>query len=349
MKIALVHRRFSTNGGTERYLFGFARWLLAEGHDPVVLANDVRADLRDEPIRFVHLPMLRPTPFLKLPSLWRSASRALAAESWDAVMGFGRTGGHQLFRAGGGSHVAALRREHPWRRWLSPADWLEMALDRRAVREARICIANSQLGARGLREDYGAAAVEVVYNGVDLERFLPNLDVRAALRAEGPGGRIDGPLAVFVGNGFRRKGLRTAIAALPPGWTLWVIGGDAAFSAPPNVRFLGSQANPERFIQAADLLVLPTRYDPFANVCLEAMACGVPVLTTTTNGASEVLPEPWMIADDVATLRAAWAQVPLGGIDTDLGARCRAIAERMTPERSYRRAFELLRRAADGA
>ncbi len=344
MKIALVHRRFTTNGGTERYLVGFARWLVAHGHTPVVLANEVRPDLLAEPgVRFVHLPMSRPTPFLKLPSLWRAARIALASEPWDAIMGFGRTGGHHLFRAGGGSHVAALRREHPVRRWISPADWLEMCVDRRAVRTARICMANSELGARGLREDYGPARVEVVYNGVDLERFRPSAEVRRGVRAEQ---RVQGPVALFAGNGFRRKGLDLAIRALPAGWKLWVVGGDPAVAAPPEVTFLGTQREPERFMQAADLLILPTRYDPFANVCLEALACGIPVLTTPHNGASEVLPEPWMIADSAEGFQTAWTRVEPGGAATTLGARCRAVAEPFTPDRSFARAFDLLREAS---
>jgi glycosyltransferase involved in cell wall biosynthesis len=212
--------------------------------------------------------MLRPTPFLKLTSLWRSADRALASESWDAVMGFGRTGGHQLFRAGGGSHVTALRREHPLRRWISPADWLEMAIDRRAVREAKICIANSALGARGLREDYLARHVEVVYNGVDLSRFTPDLDMRAALRAQH---NVQGPLAVFVGTGFHRKGLQDAIDALPDGWTLWVVGAGSPTTTRPDVLFLGPRREPEAYLQAADVLILPTRYDAAANATIECL------------------------------------------------------------------------------
>ena len=340
MKIALIHRRYTTNGGTERYLVGFTRYLVSQGHAPVVLANEVRDDLKTEPgVRFVQLHIQRPTPFLKMSSLWRSAKRALAAESWDAVMGFGRTGGHDLYRSGGGSHVAALRNEHPLRRWISPADWMEMAVDRRAVLDARICMANSQLGARGMRDDYGAKSVEVVYNGVDLERFKPDPEARRALRAERG---VQGPLAIFVGNGFRRKGLDLAIAALPPDWKLWVIGSDAPWSAPPNVTFLGGQRDPERFVQAADLLVLPTRYDPFANVCLEAMACGVPILTTSTNGAAEIVPQPWMVADSSMTLRSAWVQIAIGGIHTPLGALCRTVAEGYTRERSFSAAFQLL-------
>jgi UDP-glucose:(heptosyl)LPS alpha-1,3-glucosyltransferase len=55
------------------------------------------------------------------------------------------------------------------------------------------------------------------------------------------------------------------------------------------VRFEGPRLDVERGYAGADLFVLPTRYDPFANACLEAMACGLPVLTSAANGAAELL------------------------------------------------------------
>ncbi|MFN7144430.1 MAG: glycosyltransferase family 4 protein, partial [Myxococcota bacterium] len=211
------------------------------------------------------------------------------------------------------------------------------AMDRAAVRSARICIANSELGARGLRDDYGAARVEVVYNGVDLARFRPDPEVGAAVRREL---NAEGPVAVFLGTGFHRKGLDTAIAALPPGWTLWVAGKDKPWTAPPAVRFLGPWRDPERLLQAADVMILPTRYDPFANACLEALACGIPALTTPDNGAAEVLPHPWMVATDPDGFRAGLLRAEAEG--PALREACRATAERFTPDASYARAFELL-------
>src|SRR4030095_17001432 len=55
------------------------------------------------------------------------------------------------------------------------------------------------------------------------------------------------------------------------------------------VRFEGLRADVEHYYAGADLFVLPTLYDPFANTCLEAMACGLPVLTTAVNGATELM------------------------------------------------------------
>ena len=56
-----------------------------------------------------------------------------------------------------------------------------------------------------------------------------------------------------------------------------------------HVKFVGTTGDVERFYGASDFFVLPTQYDPSSNACFEAMACGLPVITTATNGASEVL------------------------------------------------------------
>ncbi|MEN9785747.1 MAG: hypothetical protein RLZZ299_1011 [Pseudomonadota bacterium] len=337
--MALVHRRFTTHGGTERWIVGFARWLVAHGHAPTVLCAEVRPDLRDEPgVRFVPLTAWRPA---RMASLWWSARRALASRSWDIVMGFGRTPGHDVFRAGGGSHAEALRRMRPWSRFLRPSDALELAMDRHAVRCARIVLANSRFAAAGLVRDYGAPRVEVVYNGVDPAVFRPDPSARREVRAA-LGTSQHAPVAVFLGTGFRRKGLDRAIAALPAGVQLWVVGADRPWRAPPQVRFLGASRVPERFLQAADLLLLPTRYDPFANACLEALACGIPFVTTSCNGASEIAPHPWMVADDPAGWRAG-VETALAG---DWRERCLAVASRFPPSHGYARALGLLQEAS---
>jgi UDP-glucose:(heptosyl)LPS alpha-1,3-glucosyltransferase len=55
------------------------------------------------------------------------------------------------------------------------------------------------------------------------------------------------------------------------------------------VRWEGHHVDVERCYAGADVFVLPTLYDPFANTCLEAMACGLPVVTTEANGVAELL------------------------------------------------------------
>ncbi|MFZ2088742.1 MAG: glycosyltransferase family 4 protein, partial [Desulfobaccales bacterium] len=79
---------------------------------------------------------------------------------------------------------------------------------------------------------------------------------------------------------------------------LWVVGKDRLgkyqaiaerLGVAPRVRFWGPRAEVAPFYQAADLLALPTLYDPCSNVVLEALGCGCPVITTAANGAAEFI------------------------------------------------------------
>jgi UDP-glucose:(heptosyl)LPS alpha-1,3-glucosyltransferase len=129
-----------------------------------------------------------------------------------------------------------------------------------------------------------------------------------------------------VGSGFERKGLATAIEALPRlgDARLIVIGrGDEAryralaerLGVGDRVRWLGLRRDVERWYAAADVLVLPARYEPFGNVHLEALASGLSVVTTSAAGGSEIVEEgktgavvppdaPMALAQAVAKLRA---------------------------------------------
>ena len=109
---------------------------------------------------------------------------------------------------------------------------------------------------------------------------------------------------LFSGNNFGPKGLGTLIKALSllkeelADLCLLVLGRGRKgpfqrlaqkLRIAQRVVFAGFAKEPERFYGASDLFVLPTKYDPFANVCLEALASGLPVITTTANGASEII------------------------------------------------------------
>ena len=148
--------------------------------------------------------------------------------------------------------------------------------------------------------------VVVVHNGVDVERFHPRrraTEGEALRRTLGLEPRH--LVVLFLGTGYGRKGLGRAIeafarAAVPhPEARLVVVGFDVAlgrYRALAAARgigdrclFLGGRGDAEACFAAADLYVLPTRYDPFANATLEALASGLPVLTSDANGAAELM------------------------------------------------------------
>jgi UDP-glucose:(heptosyl)LPS alpha-1,3-glucosyltransferase len=186
----------------------------------------------------------------------------------------------------------------------------------------------------------------VIYNGVDLARYHP--DNRARYRAQARAevaAPADAWLALFAGSGFERKGLMTAVEALARlGDTrarLLVLGkGDVRpyqamaerLGVAARVTWLGPRPDIERWYAAADALVLPTRYEPFGNVHLEALASGLPVVTTTQAGGAEAVnPACGAVVEprDPAALAAALER--LRAMDrSDLTAASRAAAELFT-------------------
>ncbi len=328
---------------------GLARYLRDRGHAIHVYCNEVRDDLAGEPgVTFHHLPMIKLGMIAKKASLYWSSERARRG-GHDVVMGFGRTRGHDLFRCGGGAHAAYLEACRPlW--WLDPAAWAERAFDRRAVLGAKAVISPSRSAADDLVRCYGLdpARVRVLHNGVDSERFRPDAQARAAARAEL--GLGEGPALAFFGTGFTRKGLADAVAVAERlGHPLFVIGRDAQLkrwrARYPAVRFLGGRPDPERWLVAADAMVLPTRYEPYGNVCLEAMACGVPPVTTPRNGVSEVFPVDWLTGNTVEELTEATRRALEAG--QALRDRCRSAAVALPRGRVYAGIERALEEVAD--
>ncbi|MBG0855161.1 glycosyltransferase [Streptomyces spinoverrucosus] len=138
----------------------------------------------------------------------------------------------------------------------------------------------------------------VVPNGIDAERFRPAAagPVRASLGTDGDPGA---PLVVCVGRLCRQKGQDVLLAAWPsvarrvPGARLVLVGDGPdreRLRGPEPVLFAGAVADPVPWYQAADLVVLPSRWEGMALAPLEAMACGRPVVTTDVDGARESLP-----------------------------------------------------------
>jgi UDP-glucose:(heptosyl)LPS alpha-1,3-glucosyltransferase len=195
------------------------------------------------------------------------------------------------------------------------------------------------------------AKLVVIRNGVDLQRFRPpSAAERRAARAA-LGWPESGTVFLFVGSGFERKGVDTALralahASLRDGTLLAVVGRDKrqgryqalarSLGIAEQVRFLGAQEDVLPHYHAADALVLPTLYDPQSNAVLEAMACGLPVITSTGSGAAEVLPaDAGYVVDalDEAALGRAMAALADRAHARAMGARARLAIESHSLER----------------
>lgn len=373
MKIALVNKTFSlSHGGAERFSVNLARVLHREGHEVQVFAH--RAEDLPEGVPVHTVPMARKPAFWRIVSFAGNVRRMLAAQDFDIVYGLTQIYPQDLHRMGGGIHRHWMRIRYPFAplRWLNylvnPAHlaniWLEGHIYR--IGNYRRIVTNSRLCQGHARQYYGVPAerTAVIYNGVDHETFNPDgvQRYRAEVRRE-LGLGDDDLVLLFVASNWKRKGLDVILRALSAlgrkGSALHVLvvgrGKPAPFKAlaaqigvSERIHFVGPSSQVERYYGAGDLLVLPTLYDPFSNVCLEGMACGLPVITTSANGAAEIVRDGengYVQQDPRSALELAHClEQCLDAQRRDAMARAaRETSLAYTPERNMRETLDLCR------
>lgn len=325
MRVLIIARPFVFHGGVERATAGLLGALVEHGYEVHLLTFGEQTPVAGVTVHHLRLPPLPATVRALL--LTAGARRFVARGQWDVVQSHERTLSQDIYRAGEGCHRAYLASQDG-SGWRGLYHRVVLGLERRVfVRTPRL-VAIARRGKREIETLYAVAParVTVVYNGVDLERFHPRNRATLGDAARHQLGLPPGAwVIIFVGSGFARKGLATALAAFGAlddrGSRLLVVGrGDPrAYQAlaerlevGPRVLWLGPRPDVERWYAAADTCVLPARYEPFGNVHLEALASGVPMVTSRAAGGSEVVEEG-----------ASGAIVEPGAVDTLAGALMR--------------------------
>lgn len=375
IRLALVRQRYNPAGGAERFV---SRALDALRQ---VAAIDVALLARKwEPLDGIRAFAVNP---FYLGNVWRDWGFARAArrlwqrEGFDLVQSHERIPGCDIYRAGDGVHARwiELRRRAQGRFGrlslaLNPYHAYVCAAERRMFLDPKLklVICNARMIMEEIRDRFGLPAERfaVIYNGVDQQRFHPQLrtQYRVEMRRQW---QIDehAPLLLYVGSGFERKGVGRALQAIAPlpGVQLMVVGRDKharryqklarALGVADRVHFAGAQQDVKPFYGMADALVLPTLYDPFPNVCVEALACGLPVLTSDTCGAAEFIRpgiNGWVVpALDVAGLshalatwqaqRARWPEMSAAARDSVAELTLDAMAQQLLAQ--YQRLLEV--------
>ena len=306
LRIAFVRRGYSRSGGAEAYLRRLAQGIAKAGHEVQLVTTN---EWPEDQWPFGSINRLKATTVIGFAD---ELEEIRAHLQFDVLFSLERVWSCDIYRAGDGVHRAWLARrrkfEIPLKLFVRGAsgkhrDLLELEESLFEKRKAGLVIAASQMVINEVIDLYGYPAdrIDLVRNGVPLERFRFDPELREKSRAE-LNLHEDQIALLFAGSGWERKGLLFAIEAMAlcknRKLRLLVAGrGDARrykttrlrFWREDPVRFLGEMADLVSLYAAADIFILPTIYDPFSNACLEALTSGLPVITTRSNGFSEIV------------------------------------------------------------
>jgi UDP-glucose:(heptosyl)LPS alpha-1,3-glucosyltransferase len=312
VRLAIIRQRYTPFGGAERFVERALGALAERGVELTLLTRRwPRAGQR------LFTPVIVNPPYVG--RLWRDRGFARAVRATLATSAATLVQSHEridccdIYRSGDGLHsvwlderlagASALTRlsvrASPYHRYVLDAERRLFASSR--LKQV-ICI--SRMVQSDIRARFGLAVerLPIIYNAIDGDEFNPRLAAgRAATRAAL---RIGDDRVVFllVGSGYERKGVGRALEALAGVASpahLVVVGHDRnparyvalaqRLGVAERVTFAGRQADPRPFYGASDVFVLPTLYDPLSNAVLEALACGLPVITSTRCGAGEIV------------------------------------------------------------
>lgn len=360
MKLAIVRQKYNPYGGAERFIERALAALAAT--DQVDLTVIARQWQPRQGVRFVECNPPYRTSLTRDRSFAQAVSEHLATHpgAFDIVQSHERIPGLMLYRAGDGVHATWLEQRaratpafrrfaiaaNPYHRYVKATE--RLMFTHPALRRV---ICNSAMVRDDIMQRFGVPAerLAVIYNGVDLERYHPrNRDQCVAVRA-GLGIPADAPLFIYAGSGFERKGvaqLLQAMARVSAQARVLIVGVDkhakryqaqaARLGLGDRAHFLGGRDDLPALYGAADAFVLPTLYDPMPNAAVEALACGLPVITSLQCGAREMITEGknGYVTDalDHQGLAAALTELSVPGRADSMRAAARASVAHLSPD-----------------
>jgi UDP-glucose:(heptosyl)LPS alpha-1,3-glucosyltransferase len=323
MRLALNFPRIDpTRGGAETYIVDLCRSLVQAGHQVDLYASSWAEGALPPEVRCIKVETHGATRRGQIAAFADSSARALEGTDYDCTVGFINTYEHDVIIPQGGVHRGSLRansmrfanplvrRLYVLGKVLNPKYWTYRAIERRQYeprRQARV-IAVSNMVKRHVQEfeHVLGSLIHVVPNAIDPTRVQvaqPSA-VRCSFRNQ-LGLQPNDLVGLFVGHNYALKGLKPLIRALAarrregarPIHALVCGGGRTGpyrrmaekLGVADFVHFLGFHDDVRECYWSSDFFVLPTYYDPCSLVVLEALACGLPVITTTCNGAGELM------------------------------------------------------------
>lgn len=328
MNIAFCYESvLPARGGCETYITDLSRRLLSEGHEVHLYACRWDESRMPSGVQYHALPPVRGPRFLRPWLFGSQCLDALKQNRHDVSLGFNKTWGQDVLYPQGGLHAASFdynldKYPHAWQRQLVRGlKTFDLAhasfcrLERRQYLSAPrpLIVVNSFMVREHCQRYLGISAeqIHVVRSAIDPNRFAEQDRPRRRLAwRQSWGIAAEDTVALFAAMNYRLKGLDPLLLAVQhllqtPDYRArqrhfrLVVTGHPHFRCyqrqaerlgiADRVSFVGHCAEMSNAYFAADFLVHPTFYDPCSLVVLEALACSLPVITTRSNGASELL------------------------------------------------------------
>jgi UDP-glucose:(heptosyl)LPS alpha-1,3-glucosyltransferase len=317
MNIAVIKRKYQEmgGGGAEKYARYIVNGLINKGHRVFVLSKDFSGEKNEN---LIHIPV-------KINKLTSSSGTTAFHKGVQAILkdvvkkynidltyALSRTSPVDVFRVTEQVHIEWMKLNYSSIQKYNPRHKGILDLEKDIFKKGntKAIVTNSDLVKKLVIENYNypMSRINVIRNGLDKENFAldHSLKLKTKLRgnlfSEECSNKI---ILFFISTNFHIKGLESAVKAVAQlqknvrdKVLLVIAGGDdpkkyQRFAEKVNIQdkllFIGSCRNPKDYYLASDLLLYPSLGEPFGNVCLEAAACGLPVITTRQNGSSEIV------------------------------------------------------------
>lgn len=315
MQIALLKNHVGPIGGGEKYTLKLAEAFAKQGCSVELITSD-RPPLPSYPFTIISAPPLTGSSSQKLLAFDHFCRQYLEKNPKDLVFSLDRTSHQTHLRAGNGVHASYLKRRKPFESRckslsfsLNPLHRNLLKIERRAFEspDLKTLFTNSEMVRREILSTYqvNPEKIRVVHNGVEWKEWEAPFSEWQQERASLQEKLSINPsfIFLFIGNNYQRKGLPQLLKGLShlanEDWILCVLGEDRdssryrqmahSYQIGKKVLFFGPCRDVLPFYQLADCLVIPSIYDPFANVTVEALAMGLFVVSSSSNGGNEVL------------------------------------------------------------
>lgn len=322
-RIAITLPKLSLYGGVEQFGYRLSEALAKRGYqvDFICARQEIAAP---DGVNVITVGRPRSFQFIKMLVFALKADKIVKSGDYDSIIGLGKTFYQDVLRVGGGPLREAWRYTEmgflpgfgslwkKFKRRISLANRLTLYIEKIQYSSKCRIVPNSHFVKEVILDEHpylNPDELEIIYNKPDLGRFhKPDAEERKKARASF--GIRDGVLAVgFATGSFPRKGtdpLVRCFSYLPDNFHLFIAGGRGhalydrmaeKLGIAERIHFLGRVEDMPSFYQALDVYALPSFFDACSNTVVEALATGLPVVSSKANGSSFFIPKENVVDD----------------------------------------------------